>query len=333
MPTPVRPSAHAQRGTSAVEFTLVAVPMLLVGLGTLELSRWFFVKQAISLALLEAGRAGITDHARPASIERAFEHALLPLFPPTATQNAAQRQQRAFTRRRNTTGASPWQIRVVAPDAAAFHDFSSSGARVAGAEGLAVIDNNYQAEQHQRHQAQGWHGGRGPASGVTIFDANSLELSLTYMHEPLVPGMRALMALLSQGSQGYARAALAGGYLPMRHMLRLTMQSHPVAWPNTHAKVFTGTDAAPAFMPVHTDCRGIWCNKAGPSLSGAPPAPQPGMPPTLDPLNPSSGTSNGPSPPTGGPGAQTGQPVAPAPEHIGLPDELACGVVLCCTKG
>src|SRR5690606_33685208 len=187
--------------------------------------------------------------------------------------------------------------------------------------------------QHQRHQAQGWPEGRGPEAGVTIFDANSLVLSLTYMHEPLVPGMRALMGLLSHGSQGYAQAALAGGYLPMRHMLRLTMQSHPVAWPNTHAKILTGANAASALAPVQTDCRGIWCGKAGPSLSDAPPVPQAGVPPTQGSLNPSSGTSNGPSPPTGAPGAQTGRPVAPAPEHTGRPDELACGVILCCTKG
>src|SRR5690606_29344445 len=113
-----------------------------------------------------------------------------------------------------------------------------------------TIDNNYQAEQHERHQAQGRPSGLGPVSGITIFDANSLVLRLTYMHEPLVPGMRPLMGLLSAGAQGYARAALAGGYLPMRQTLRLTMQSHPVAWPNTNAKVFTGTSAAPAFVLV-----------------------------------------------------------------------------------
>src|SRR5690606_19016927 len=106
------PSSRRQFGSSAIEFTLVAVPILLVGMGTLELGRWFFVKQALSLALLEAGRAAFVDHARPSTIESAIEHALLPLYPATESQSAVQRLQQAFDRRRSIAGTPPWIITV-----------------------------------------------------------------------------------------------------------------------------------------------------------------------------------------------------------------------------
>lgn len=333
MPTPPCPSApNRQRGSSATEFILAAVPILLVGLGAIELSRWFFIKQALSLALLEAGRAGIVHHARPASIETAFERALLPLFPPTSTHSAAQRLRNAFERRQAHTGVPPWQIRVLAPEAAAFHDFSAAGLAVAGADGLAVIDNHYLAEQHERYQARGWPGGRGPLSGVTIFEANDLALHLTYMHEPLVPGMASLLRLLSPGSAGYARQALAGGYLPLQQTLRLTMQSHPVAWPRSSDKVMpAGAPAQPATqaMPPGATCRGIWCDSQNPS----PPAPA--SPPASPPGSAFPGSSGAGLPGGSPPSTQPVTPRPPAADGPGPPEagDLACGIVVCCIQG
>lgn len=323
-----------QCGTSAVEFTLVAIPMLLVGLGAVELSRWFFVKQAISLALLEAGRAGIIDHARPTTIEEAFERGLLPLYPGTATQSAPQRLQQSLARRQEASKAPAWQIKVLSPHAAVFHDFASSQATVAGAAGLAVIDNNYQAEQHQAYLKQGRPDGRGPISDATIFDANTLVLHLSYMHEPLVPGMRALMRLLAYGSQGHAQAALAAGYLPMQQTLRLTMQSHPVAWPNTSSKVVLGDGTVHQFAAPATNdsCLGIWCNTTNAALpsyvANTPQSPgASGVPAASNNFN-----WPGNVPETGGklPAAS-----APGPnENTAPPDyDVVCGTVLCCFEG
>lgn len=313
-----------QYGSSAVEFTLVAIPILLIGLGAIELSRWFFVKQAISLALLEAGRAGIVDHARPNSIEAAFEHALLPLFPPTTALSATQQLQNTFDRRHAATGVAPWRIQLQSPNAAVFQDFSVSGLSIHDADGLAVINNHYQAEQHEHYKAQGRPNGRGPVSGATIFEANNLALHLTYMHEPLVPGVRALLQMLSTGSSGYAQQALAGGYLPLTQTLHLTMQSHPVDWPSDGFKVVTTRSPAtePAWAPaINSYCSGIWC-----------------------PAKPVSATHPGqssplPRPPThaaAGPDLSSTIPAATGPpassELPGLPeaDDALCGIVVCC---
>lgn len=325
-----RLASGRQRGSSAVEFTLAAIPILLAGLGAIELGRWFFVRQAISLALLEAARAGIVDHARPASIEAAFEHALLPLFPSPSAHGARQRMQQAFERRQAATGTSPWQIRVVAPQAMAFVDFAAPRLKIAGAGGLAAINNSYQVEQHQRHQLQGWAGGRGPLSGATIFEANELALHLSYMHEPLVPGMGALLRWLSAGSAGYARQALAGGYVPLRQTLRMAMQSHPVAWPYSGAKVLGNSEPtftagpSPEKPPV---CKGLWCGPASAASSGPD---MPAMPGTGS-HPPAPGVSDAtPSPPDTPPGAQQ-----PGPDGPGsLPaDDMACGTVVCCIVG
>jgi len=318
---PSRPHLAApdrQSGTSAIEFTLVAIPLLLVGLGAIELSRWFFVKQAISLALLEAARAGITDHARPATIEAAFEHALLPLFPATSRQSAAQRLREAFDRRHSATDTAPWQIQVQKPDAAVFHDFAAPGLSVRGAPGLATIDNNYQAEQHVRYTAQRPPDGRGAFSGATIFEANNLALQLTYMHEPLVPGMRALLQMLSPHSSGYSKQAFSGGYLPLQQTLQLTMQSHPVAWPAGGFKIVAAATPA-AHPPVPASggvlCSGLWC----PAQAGGAEGPmQPITPPRNGLPLTGIGLDTAPAPP------------AASPDPLDA-DSALCGVVVCCT--
>ena len=315
-----------QRGSSSVEFILAGIPVLLVGLGAVELSRWFFIKQAISLALLEAGRAGVVDHARPTSIEAAFERALLPLFPPTSAQSAEQRLLQAFDRRQAATGAPPWRIRVIAPDAAMFHDFASSGLAIPRARGLAAIDNNYQAEQHQRYEGQGWAGGRGPLSGATIFEANDLALHLTYMHEPLVPGIGAMLRLLSTGSSGYARQALAGGYLPLRQTLRLAMQSHPVAWHYAGPKVVMPNAAQPPAPSESAGCRGLWCNHVPDAPEGSLPRAEAPSAPSGPPPDSSGASPPAPAPPGNPPQTPEAPDALPA-------DDIACGTVVCCLEG
>src|SRR5690606_17461480 len=84
---PPRPACHppiaapaTQTGAGLAEFSVMAVPLLLAGLGAVELAAWLHTRQALSLALLEAARAGVADHARPDGMAAAFEQALLPLF-------------------------------------------------------------------------------------------------------------------------------------------------------------------------------------------------------------------------------------------------------------
>src|SRR5690606_35608988 len=86
-----RPShSTCQQGAGIAEFVIVAIPVLFVTLGTIEIARWFLVRQAVGMALIEAARAGATEHAHPDAITAAFEQALLPLFPANSRGDAAQ---------------------------------------------------------------------------------------------------------------------------------------------------------------------------------------------------------------------------------------------------
>lgn len=323
-----------QRGASLVEFSIVAVPILLIGLGSVEIAQWFYVKQAVGIALLQAARAGITQHAKPQVMETAFEHALQPLYA-SPGHSSADRLQRALARRAQLTGGPAWQMEILNPTPAAFHDFADARLGLNRETGLATINNNYQAEQDQRYRAQGRIQGLGPRSGMSIYQANVLALRVTYLHEPVLPGMKALMRQLSKQTGSYADQAMArGGYLPISQELELTMQSHPVDWPALgNQKIIRqqayepiqGTPAPPS------PCHGLWCLDMKPFSAGslpADPAPLPGtsLPETG---NPADSVGN----PL--PGGETGG-ASPDPGIDDLavaPDDPACGVTLCCVGG
>lgn len=282
-----------------VEFCVVAVPILLLGVGCIEISQWFFARQAVSLALLQAGRAAIVDHGNPSVIVNAFEHALLPLFPGTANRTSPQALQRALDERERDTQSAPWQVEVLSPSLQAFDDFADPAVSIAGHEGLAVINNNYLHEQHERQLAMGRADGKGPRSRVSIFQANTLVLRVSYLHKPVVPGISAMLRSVGNFNGSYRQRALAHGYMPIVQEIALLMQSHPANWPMpASAKVVTGSPYVTTSTALSPPCKGLWC-----------------MPQHL-PI--SSGIL---------PGSNT-RPGSDAPAV--LPDDPACGVTLCC---
>ncbi|HUG59187.1 MAG TPA: TadE/TadG family type IV pilus assembly protein [Candidimonas sp.] len=327
---PVRRLA-SQTGTGIIEFSIAAVPVLLLGLGSIELGQWLFHKQAVSLALLEAGRAAITSHAKPAVIEAAFEQALLPLFATSQSSGAQQRLYSALQQRSQSTGTAPWRIEILSPTPQAFMDFSDSSLAIARETGLAAINNNYLAEQDQRNRNRG--NGLGPLSGQSILQANTLVLRVTYLHEPVLPGMKGLLRMLGNEDAGYGQHAMArGGYLPLVQEIMLTMQSHPVNWPLPASGKVVGygsvSTAIPLSLPA-AKCQGLWCldqhaTAIGP---GTNPAPDKSSPPDWQP--PGSGQGNGPSGPplSGNNGGNMTGPEQPTVQ----PNDPACGVALCCT--
>ena len=199
-----------------IEFLLVVGPLLLTAMGGIEISHLMFIRQAINVALMEAGRAGSTLNAHPAYIATAFEHALEPLYPPTRTETSEQRVRKAMARHRENYREQPWHIQLITPHSTAFADFSTSDQTVKHASGFTTIDNSYQLEHHQAHISKGWSEGMGPISGQTIFEANTLSLRLTWQYQPLLPGL----------------GMIIGNTLSLEEDVILTMQSHPVLWPD-----------------------------------------------------------------------------------------------------
>jgi hypothetical protein len=309
---------RAQTGASLVEFSIVAIPILLLGLGSIEIAQWFFYKQAISLALVEAGRAAIVDHAHPLTIESAFEDAMLPVFVSVTRPLSRQRLQHALDERLDKTRAPPWRIEILSPSRAAFHDFAAPTLAIAQQTGLPAINNAYLAEQDAAKQAQGWPLGIGPQSKHGIWYANTLVLRLTWLHEPMLPVAKGLIRLLGDQHGSYGEQAMArGGYLPLTQEVALVMQSHPVYWPLSGSgkvvRAAATTLPSPAAPAPPTPLPAL-APRPGEAPPQHPPMPEPTSVPVAPPLS---------STPTH---AETW----PATDLVATPNDPACGVVLCC---
>ncbi len=220
-------------GSALVEAAAGLAAVMLAGLVLIEACHWQLMRQLAYVALLEAARAGATAHAHPRAMAAAFETALLPRYA-APDHTARQRLQAALARAALRSGMPAWHIQVLSPDAAAYADFSQPGLQIQGASGLPAIRNDRQAEQHARHLARGWPGGRGPRSGLSLHEANLLRLRLRYLVEPLAPPTALLLRAAAWASAwpGCSRDALAAGMLPLRLDLTMDMQSHPVLWPD-----------------------------------------------------------------------------------------------------
>ena len=302
-----------------IEFTIVALPILFLGLGSIELSHWFYTRQAVSLALLDAGRAAITDHNRPVRITAAFEHALKPLYASASPTATAQAVRNALNRRRTIMNDASWKIEVLSPSASAYTDFADASVRINGATGLPGINNDYLAEQDQRYRAKGWVDGRGPASGQTIYEANTAVLRLSWLHEPQLPLITPILRALGNPAGSYRQRALAHGYVPMTRQITLLMQSHPVRWTNDpEGKVLYGPESS---TPI-PDCSGWLCTGGGGANTDNPGiTPLPGF----DDSSPKQ-----PDIPAAPPAYGDGDEGAGFPDLVINPDDPECGVTLCC---
>ena len=207
-----------------VEFLVVALPLLFAATASYEASRWYMAREAVNLALLEAGRAGSVSHARPQAIENAFLAALTPLYAPAgAFRSPRERMRHQQTRFEQDSGQLAWEIAIVHPNTAEFADFMQKDLPIAVKTGNPAINNNYQHRQHQQYP-------RGPVSGSTIYDANTLQLQARYLYVPVVPGMRPLLRTIFGAISAAGSPQASHGALPISAAITIEMQSHPVLW-------------------------------------------------------------------------------------------------------
>lgn len=260
-----QPTVTLCQGMSTIGFLISAIPILLLGLGGIEIAYWYQTHHIIRMALVEAARQASMNHARPETIEQSFEEALLPLFI-SKKETAEKRQRRYFEKIFHQTTLPAWRIIIKSPTPAHFQDFHRNDLDIAKQTGLYAIDNNYQREQHQTK-------GLGASSHASIYDANTLTLAMTYAYEPLLPGIKALLTSLSHlSSDNYSQQLLAHGLLPIRQKLSISMQSHPVAWPSLPSgKVITdntvSTPTSAIRSPSSICQQGIWCKDSISSYS------------------------------------------------------------------
>jgi hypothetical protein len=216
-----------QHGSGMAGFMLAATPVLMLGLGGVELAHWLQLRQTLSLALMEAARTGATHQGNPLAMAQAFEYSLRMAYPRPETA------WRILQERRASLG-TPWHISILLPNAAAFLDHADPDLRAPRAHpGQRLIRNDGQGRQHQMRIAQGWPQGRGPQSGLTIHQANTLQLALLWPHRPWLPGLARLIRNLAPLASDPQRARLmAAGYLPFPRQVTVAMHTHPALWPS-----------------------------------------------------------------------------------------------------
>jgi hypothetical protein len=223
----------AQRGAAIVETCLVCIPLWLVCTLVLELTYSQSVRQIAQLALYEAARRGSVTGAHPKKIEQAFSQAILPLFVPAGPQDSpATRRDTSVQKLFDATGLSLWHIETLNPDTAVYTDFADPD--LSRALNRPALRNDYLAEQHAVHIKKGWRDGRGPVSGQTVFDANTLRLQLSLLYRPRAPGIAFILKRLGAHRSDRTGLAWQNGYLEAKLDTEVMMQSHAQQWHGSH---------------------------------------------------------------------------------------------------
>lgn len=259
------PTSVAKPGFTAIEFIIAAIPILLLSLSAYEVSAWYQHRHMLNLAMLEAARQGSVQHAHPQAIQDAFEAAITPLFVPTGAYSDANARRDAYFNSIQAQAGASWRVLIEDPNPKHYQDFKRPDLAIALSTGFDTIDNNFQKEQHLRKP-------QGLLSAQTIYQANTLTLSIVYPYKPKVPGISALFRQLSRFQSDEFAASLMrqAGVLPIRHRLAISMQSHPVMWSQHQAQHVTYAhqiNTPVPLIPGHSQgqaknhaCVGLWCD-------------------------------------------------------------------------
>lgn len=219
----------AQRGAAIVETCLVCIPLWLVCTLVLELTYSQSVRQIAQLALYEAARTGSVTGAHPAKIKQTFSQAILPLFVPAGPHDSpATRRDTSVQKVFDATGLSLWHLETLNPDSAVYTDFADPD--LSRALNRPALRNDYLAQQHAVHIKKGWRDGRGPVSGQTVFNANTLRLQLSLLYRPRAPGIAFILKKLGAHRSDRTGLAWQKGYLEAKLVTEVMMQSHAQQW-------------------------------------------------------------------------------------------------------
>ena len=216
---------HSQRGAAIVETCLVLIPLMLTAALALEISHSQQVRHVALLALYEAARAGSVAGANQQIVNQTFKQAILPSYAARGIhQSPADRLEFRAKKIMRLTGLRLWEIKVMNPNSSVFKDFSHP--ELSKKFGRASLRNDYLDEQHQNNIRKGWSEGRGPVSKQTVFEANTLRLTLSLIYQPLVPGTGMILKIFSRTRTDRTGIAWSKGYLVANLMTEVMMQSH-----------------------------------------------------------------------------------------------------------
>jgi Flp pilus assembly protein TadG len=226
-------SLRRHRGAGLVE-TIVALPMLLL----LVMSTWqaalvYRAKSSVNYASFEAARAGSVAHASVASIQAAFQKALIPYY---GGGRNAQELTQTLQRVAADLGNAAVRIEILSPTQESFADYNSPALQTQYRTSEQVIPNVGIDRLTCPRDALGCNSNpQSNASGQSLLDANLLKLRITYGIGPAkqVPlaGRLYVWALNQLGAgagDAFKQALLEAGRIPLVTATTLRMQSDAI---------------------------------------------------------------------------------------------------------
>lgn len=200
------------RGSSMVEFVIVAPLLAGLGLGTVQAGLVYHGKSILNYATFEAARTGAVNHALLEPMRRELGTRLAPI---QGGDGTAQRAQEAIVRAQaEVLGLDDafTHIEVLNPTREAFDHFKVRSRE----SGIDVIPNS-----HLRHQSREID----PVSGVNLQDANLLKIRVTYGFDLKVPLVSDLLGAIMRQVDPAHTHYYEAGKLPLTSVATVRMQS------------------------------------------------------------------------------------------------------------
>jgi hypothetical protein len=196
---PGRRNRHArQDGATLVEFAIVMPFALLIVLCIIQIGLMYSAKQILNEGTFLAAREGSVQNAQRLPIVDAMNKALVPFYQNTSDAPFVRLQKAVNAARTDTNclGAC-LEVEILNPTPEAFADFGvSSGA----SDGRTYIPNDNL--EYRPHFA-------GASSGISIQDANTLKIKVTYGYELKVPLLKivipSIMCAVDTGINAFGR--------------------------------------------------------------------------------------------------------------------------------
>lgn len=187
-----------QRGVTMVEFAIVMPFALLLVLGLIQIGLMYSAKSIVNEAAFMAARAGAVQNAQRDKMIEAMQRALVPLYQDTTNPDPASRLSNALQQVVDDTQCSSpdkcLTVQILNPTPEAFADFGITSGAVSG---TFIPNDNLEFRSHSV---------RGRTSGLSIQDANTLKIKVTYGYQLKVPLINVLFGAILCAWDGHADA-------------------------------------------------------------------------------------------------------------------------------
>lgn len=226
-------AAGRQRGASLVEATVVLPLLLFIVLAMMQAASVFYAKSNLNYASLEAARAGSVNNASAASIQLAFQKALVPYYGGGTTVGELTTTLAKVVA---DAGAAAVRVEILSPTQESFTDYNSPKLQAVLKTAEPVIPNVGLDELNCPRDMPGCSADpKTNASGQTLLDANLLKLRITYgiperKQMPIVGRFYtwALGVTGAVGADPFAQALLAAKRIPVITHTVVRMQSDAI---------------------------------------------------------------------------------------------------------